>query len=122
VLAALAIGPLTVGATAGIASVRTGQPLNLGEEWAIFLFQMAMVSLPFLFIAAVGARSKATWITGLAMTFFFWGWLVLDALTFEPGRGANIGLGFIMLVSPIVITVASLAVWARVERDRVESD
>lgn len=114
--AALAIGPLTVAAVYGAVALLAGRPIDPGEEWPFILLQMALVSLPFLFLAAVGARSRSTWLTGLGLTFFFWGWLLLDALTMASGRGANIGLGWILLASPALITAASLGVWAHVER------
>ncbi|MGZ8336794.1 MAG: hypothetical protein ACXWU1_09050 [Allosphingosinicella sp.] len=112
VLRALAIGVLVVTATAGIAAV-AGRPIGLGElneALPVFAFQAFMVALPFLVLAMAGITARAAWLTGLALTVALWGYSLIDALVLAtPERGANIGLGLIMLVSPVLISIACVA-------------
>jgi hypothetical protein len=106
---AVAIGVLTVAIVSGAFSLLTGQPLNLAEEWSVFLFQMLIVAAPFGLLALMGIGNRLPWLVGLAPTLALWGYDLFDGVSYQwhpDGTGANIGLGLVMLVSPFVIAAA----------------
>jgi hypothetical protein len=111
-LAALAIGLLVVASSVVIASLG-GRPIQrdqLGDEMPILAFQAVMVAIPFLVLAIAGISTRRPWIAGLVLTLALWGYYLLDALVLAvPGRGANIGLGLIMLASPLIISLICFA-------------
>ena len=110
--AALAIGLLVVAASVAITSLG-GRPVQrdqLGDEMPILAFQMFMVAIPFLVLATAGISTRRPWIAGLVMTLALWSYYLLDALVLAvPGRDVNIGLGLIMLASPLLISVVCVA-------------
>lgn len=111
---ALAIGVLTVVLVEGAFVLLTDITLNLAEEWLTFLIQMAIVSAPFVLLAGLGIRNKLPWIVGLSLTAAFWGYYLFEGVSYRwhpDGSGANIGLGLIMLLSPIPIAALCLATW-----------
>lgn len=115
-LAALAIGVIVVGGSAGLFSLLTGRPLRLGAEWGVFLMQMVLAAAPFAVLA--GARTRAPWLTGLALTLALWGYVLFDGVRYQwhpDGSGANIGLGQFMIVSPFLIIGANVGIllWQR---------
>ena len=110
--AALAIGLLVVAASVVIASLG-GRPIQrdqLGDEMPILAFQVFMVAIPFLVLATASISTRRAWIAGLGLTLALWSYYLLDALVLAvPGRGANIGLGLIMLASPLLISIVCVA-------------
>lgn len=109
---ALAIGPLVAGGTAITFSLLTGQ--SLSDEWGIIAWQALLVSLPFIAVALTGTVRKAPWLAGLALTVALWSYYLYDGVAYQrhpDETGANIGLGLIMLVSPVFITVTCLGVY-----------
>ena len=110
--AALAIGLLVVAASVAITSLG-GRPVQrdqLGDEMPILAFQVFMVAIPFLVLATAGISTRRPWIAGLGLTLALWSYYLLDALVLAvPGRGVNIGLGLIMLASPLLISVVCVA-------------
>lgn len=110
--AALAIGLLVVAASVVIASLG-GRPIQreqLGDEMPILAFQVFMVAIPFLVLATAGISTRRAWIAGLGLTLALWSYYLLDALVLAvPGRGASIGLGLIMLASPLLISIVCVA-------------
>ena len=95
----------------GVTALVTSSPLNLGEEWAVILFQCVIVFLPFFLISAAGVGTLLSWVVGLVLTLGLWGYAFIDPILRRgTGTGANIGLGLIIFVSPVIITAACLAV------------
>jgi hypothetical protein len=115
-LAALVIGLIAVGGTFAGLALFAGRSPDLSEEWPILLFNVLMVAAPFGLLALCGIRTRLPWAVGIVLTLGLWGWLLLDAVAAAPGRGANIGLGLIMLVSPILVAAAAFAAHALQQR------
>jgi|GEM_PF-2531712 len=114
-LGAIAIGVLVVAGEAGAFSLLTGRPLNLSDQAGVFLFQMLSVAAPFGLLALAGARRALPWLAGLALTLALWGYALVEGVRYQrhpDGTGADIGLGLIMLASPLVIAAAALAAHA----------
>jgi hypothetical protein len=108
---ALAIGPFVAGGTAIVFSLLTGR--SLGLEWGILALQSLFVSIPFVAVALTGTLRKAPWLVGLALTVILWGYYLFEGVSYQwhpDGTGADIGLGFMMLASPVVITAICLGV------------
>ena len=115
---ALAIGPLVAGGTAIAFSLLTGRSLN--HEWGNIAVQAALVSVPFIAVALTGTLRKAPWLVGLALTVILWGYYLYEGVSYQwrpDGTGADIGLGFMMLASPVVITAICLGVHWLQRRD-----
>ena len=108
-LAALAIGIMTITLVNGLLSAWTPVALNLRDEWPIYLLQAAIVAFPFVILAFFEQTSKLVWVFGLALTAAFWGYYLFDGLN-DTGEGANIGLGLLLLISPLIITGACFLV------------
>lgn len=124
-VAALAIGVLTVVLVNGAIYLLTDISLNLAEEWFTFLIQIAIVSAPFVLLAGLGIRNKLPWIVGLLLTFAFWGYYLFEGVSYRwypDGSGADIGLGLIMLFSPIPIAALCLATWVLQRRTGPSQD
>lgn len=117
-LLALAIGLLTVAANAGVFSAATGNPINLADEWSAFLFQILLVAAPFGLLALFGVRDRAAWVLGLGVTALLWGYYLYDGIRYQLSgdtSGVNMGLAFLLMVSPVFISIACFAVaaWKR---------
>jgi hypothetical protein len=96
-------------------SALTGRPLDLAAERGVLLFQVAIVAAPFLLLALAGTRDKLPWLVAFALTLALWGYLLFDGVRYHwsgDTSGANIGLGLILLVSPLVIAGAAMAAYA----------
>jgi hypothetical protein len=94
--------------------------MALDEEWGGLAFQALLVSIPFIAVAVTGTKKVAPWIVALSLTFAFWGYYLFRGVSYQwypDGTGADIGLGLIMLVSPIVITACCVGVhfWQRMK-------
>ena len=110
-LISLAIGILVVSAANAFAYLVMRIPFAWEDEYAVIIFQIVIVSLPFIIISLTGARSPAPWVAGLGMTVALWGFYVFDAWSSRgSGEGANIGLGLLMLMSPVVISAVCMAI------------
>jgi hypothetical protein len=118
-LFAIAIGVLTVTLSSVSFSLLTGRPENLGEEWAVFLFQMLIVAAPFGLLALMDVGRWLPWLVGLVLTLTLWGYFTFEGVSYQwhpDGSGANIGLGLFMLVSPIFIAGAGVGAHAWQQR------
>lgn len=105
------IGLAVVGIDSGVGALVMQQPLNLREEAGILAVQILLASIPFLLLAFAGIGNKLPWLVGVALTAFFWGLLLTDAISRDGnGSGANIGLALLLLFSPLIISVACFAV------------
>jgi hypothetical protein len=109
---ALAIGPLVAGGEAIAFSLLTGR--SMSEEWGVIAFQSLLVSFPFIAVALTGTIKKAPWLVGLALTLSLWGYGLYRGVSYQwhpDGSGADIGLGLIMLASPLPITAICLGIY-----------
>jgi hypothetical protein len=99
-------------------SLLTGR--SLSQEWGIIAVQALLVSVPFVAVALTGTLRKAPWLVGLALTVGLWGYFLYEGVSYQwhpDGTGADIGLGLIMLASPVVITAICLGVHWLQRRD-----
>ncbi|RYG86874.1 MAG: hypothetical protein EON59_08930 [Alphaproteobacteria bacterium] len=83
--------------------------------------QVLLASFPYLVLAIFGITARRPWFTGLCLTAAFWGYYLWDITHYEGG-GANIGLGILMMLSPIPITGASLLALATLADGRRADD
>ena len=119
VLLALGIGLAVVGLTSLGFSAATGRPLEGSLE--IYLFQLTIVSLPFLVLAMGGVRARRPWLVGLLLTGALWGYYLFEGIRYQLSgdrSGANIGLGLLLLASPLLISIACIATHAIAQRRR----
>ncbi|WP_315762330.1 hypothetical protein [Sphingomonas sp. Y38-1Y] len=113
---ALAIGLAVVAICNTVAAMATGMPLTTG--WGDqSVIQIILAGLPYLVLAAVGIRARRAWITALALTAAFWGFYLWD-LTVTDAPDANIGLGIMMMASPVAIIAGALLASAAGRRSR----
>ncbi len=108
---ALSIGLVTVVAVHGFFWLATGKTLNLADEWGNFLAHILIAAAPFGLLALAGIRNRAAWLVGLALTAAFWGYYLFVGIRYQLSgdrSGANIGLGLVMLLSPLIISAACL--------------
>jgi hypothetical protein len=114
-LAGALIGIGLVVANAAAFSWLTGRGLDLPNEKWVLLGQMLIAGAPFLLLGVAGVRSLLPWAAGLALTLSLWGYALWEGVSYQrhpDGSGANIGLGLILLVSPLFIAAAAFAVHA----------
>jgi hypothetical protein len=112
---AIVIGPAIVAGEALAFAALTGRPVDLSAEGGVLLFEMLIVAAPFLLLSLAGTSDKLPWLVAFALTFALWGYFLFDGVRYQwsgDTSGANIGLGLIMLVSPLFITGAAMAVYA----------
>ena len=110
-LLALSLALIAVALFYGVSSIIFGAPRGelLTEGWPLLLFQVVIAGAPFGVLAHRGIRTKLPWIVAVVLTVCFWsallysGWLVMRDQT-----GANIGMGWLMLLSPFFISGAAL--------------
>lgn len=88
--------------------LRSGRAADLPAEWGFILFNLFIVAAPFLLLTALGVMAKLPWLVGVALTALFWGYVFLDMVLITPGPGANIGLGLISFVWPLVVAGGAL--------------
>ena len=84
----------------------------LAIELAVDLLHMVIVSIPFLMLAMGGVHARLPWLTGLALTAALWGYYLYEGVRYQwsgDTSGVNIGLGLIMLASPVLISFACIA-------------
>lgn len=108
-LASFGIGLLTVSLVMGGIYLSEGRLPDLSDGGGFLLLYVVMVSAPFLLLTAMGVTAKLPWLIGFSLTALFWGYLLLDVVLINRGGGANIGLGFLGLVWPLVVAGGALA-------------
>jgi hypothetical protein len=88
---------------------------------ALDVMLLVMVAIPFLVLAMGGIRGRLPWLTGLALTFVTWGYILWGAGQPSAGGRAGTATGFalIVLVSPLLISIACIAAYAIEGRRRV---
>lgn len=106
-VAALVIGLITIVVFYGSGLLLAGVSLRsiiISEEWPILLSQVLLVALPFGLLALAGIRARMPWLVATGLTIGFWvAFFVSILIGLRDGTGVNIGMGLIMLVSPIPI-------------------
>lgn len=120
IAAALVIGLAVVAACNSVWAIAGGFPIATFWDEASPA-QVVLASFPYLVLAIFGITARRSWITGLSLTAVFWGYYLWDISHYEGG-GANIGLGILMLLSPIPITGASLLALATLADGRRADD
>ena len=108
---ALGIGLITVTVFYGVSSFVFGPPRGgiASEEWPILLFQVLFAGAPFGVLALKGVRAKMPWLVALVLTICFWGALFYSVwLAARDQTGANIGMGWLMIASPLFIAGIAL--------------
>lgn len=116
-LVALLIGLTTIAVIVGI-SMLAGGSLDIEDEWGILLFQALVIAAPFGALATAQETGLAAWLTAGALTAMIWGLLLGDALLRRGEGGANIGLGLLLLVSPLIIAGGAFIAAALTRRRR----
>src|SRR3954470_20444218 len=109
--AALAIGVFVVAADAILFSALTGRPLSFASD--VEPVNAIIVAIPYLALALSGARRALPWLVGLALTLSLWGYYLYEGVSYQwhpDGSGTDIGLGLIMLASPLFISAVVLAI------------
>ena len=100
-----------------IISASLNKPFQFHEELGPRIGQTIIASFPFLVVALIAtfvfkenpAPKKISGVIGAAISVFsiellLWGTLYYSAFTYSGG-GANIGLGILILFSPIIVSV-----------------
>lgn len=115
--AGLGIGIVTLATFMIIHSFYTGTDFQVEDGLSFLAIQAGWISFPFLTLAILGFSSKLPWVTGIVLTIALWGYSLFDAISnWDTDRGANIGLGLILLLSPGIITVICLVVAFQAEK------
>ena len=81
------------------------------------LWQILLISLPFLALALGGVVARLPWIAGLCLTAAFWGFWLFQITRPFKGGGADIGLALLMMFSPVPI-IAVCVIAARISAKR----
>ena len=108
---ALGFGFITVATFYAVIIVVFGPPRGgvPFEEWPFVLIQVLIAAAPFGILARKGIRAKLPWLVAAILTVCFWGALFYSAwLAARDQTGANIGMGLVMLASPLLIAGGAL--------------
>ena len=70
---------------------------------------LALTAAPFCLLAFQEIYERRAWIVAVALTLLFWVVVLADAVIRQGKGGANIGLGLLMLVWPVVVTLGAMA-------------
>lgn len=80
--------------------------LSLWDDASVF--QVLIASATFILLALLGVSARRPWIVALYLTVGFWTFYAYVITRPYQGGGANIGLGILMMLSPLPIAGASL--------------
>jgi hypothetical protein len=88
--------------------------LILFEDWHGFAFHVVIVAVPFVMLTLYGVHAWQAWLAGTAITAIVSGYFLYQGLTYRGG-GADLFLGLVILVSPLVVLGGALLAhsWAR---------
>jgi len=114
---AVAIGAITVLLVTALFLFAISKPLTSAADTGL-LFQILIASLPFIFLVRKGVWDRMVWFLGVVLTVVFWGYYLSEGIRYQltgGTGGADIGLGLIMLFSPVIISAACL-IAARIRR------
>jgi hypothetical protein len=71
-------------------------------------FQVLIAGSPYAVLAVFGISAWRPWLVGLCLTAAFWGFYLWKITTFNGIGGADIGLGILMMFSPVLVIGGSL--------------
>ena len=78
-------------------------------EWTSIVVQIMLYEAPFFYFIKNSKFDHLLWITQFIMTILIWGFFTIIATkTGSMGEGANIGLGWLIIVGPLLVTIISL--------------
>ncbi|TKD53191.1 hypothetical protein [Sphingomonas baiyangensis] len=111
-----ALGGIAIGVVAGLAIIAAcnsiwalANGMGLGALWDdTSPAQAALAGAPYAMLGIVGIRTPRAWQVAAVLTAAFWGYYLYAILRPYDGVGANIGLGILMLASPVIIVAAAL--------------
>ena len=104
---ALLIGVAVVGASNTVFAVNRGYPLlSIWSDGSTG--QILTVAAPFIFFSLLGLSARRPWLVAFCLTVAFWAYYAYVITRPYEGGGADIGLGILMLFSPLPIALASL--------------
>lgn len=87
----------------------TGRDIDLTEEWSSLLFQVAMVAIPMLLLLGLGETRRVPWAICIFLTILFWSTYFWSGIASQRNHsGVNFGVAFLMLASPLLISLASV--------------
>lgn len=104
---AITIGVFAVTLSVVIPAILRGNTIVLAGNWGILGVNAMIAAAPFIGLAIGNIRQPRAWTIALVLTVLLWGYYIADP--FLRGAGdANIGLGILMLISPVPIAIVSL--------------
>lgn len=112
VFAALGIGVFMVALT----KLASGGPFSVS---ILDLMLLMMIAIPFLVLAMGRIRARLPWLTGLALTFAIWGYILFGGGGQPPGggrAGTSTEFALLVLASPLLISIACIATYALARR------
>ena len=77
------------------------------DEWGFYAFLVVQMGLPFMVLAVAGTRDLLAWTMAFVLTAALWGYGLFDL---TRTTGVNFLLGFVLLLSPLVIAASSLVI------------
>jgi len=110
-IVALAFGFVIVAIFYGVCAIVIGGPRGglSWEEWPFLLVQILIAGAPFGVLVVKRIKAKLPWLVAGILTLCFWSMLAYSvSQAARDETGANIGMGWTMLVSPLVIAGAAL--------------
>ena len=106
-IASIFIGFIVVATCNAVwAATRGVSPLKVWDDATPF--QVLIAGSPYAVLAVFGISARRPWIVGLCLTAAFWGYYLWRITTFNGIGGADIGLGILMMFSPILVIGGSL--------------
>lgn len=106
----IAIGPVVVAMCNTAWAMVTGAPIaTMWREYSAI--QVALAGLPYFVLAVCGIDARRAWIAALSATAAFWCYYLWNLIHYA-GVGANIGIGILMMVSPVAVTASGLLAWS----------
>lgn len=77
------------------------------DDWGYYLFQIAIIGIPFAALAVARTRDWLAWLLAVAFTAAVWGYYLYDL---TRNTGVNFILGPVMMIAaPVVISGLCLA-------------
>lgn len=90
-------------------SIVEHEPLRLEKGVVALLLPIVLIVIPFLLLAFLGVFGRTPWLVGITLTVALWGYVVYDfSARLGEGSGASIGIGLLLLFSPVLISAACL--------------
>jgi peptidoglycan/LPS O-acetylase OafA/YrhL len=96
---------IATGTIIAVEAVREG-PVRT-DDWPTLVLELLLVGAPFALLALMKIRDWLAWLVAIMLTAGVWGWLI-HSITLN--EGVNFLLGGLILIAPVVISLASLVV------------